>query len=102
MVIDKSNWIPITLADVTVKKEENDKANAASRFDKFLKVEHMDAEKLLIKRWGRIGEDELPPTFYKVFRKGQILYPTRNPHLKRVALASFDGICGEKTLTLEP
>src|SRR5690606_26965549 len=30
----------------------------------------------------------------------QILYPTRNPHLRRAALADFDGICGEKTLTL--
>jgi len=102
MVIDKSNWIPMRLADVTVKKEENDKANASSRFNKFLKVEHMDAESLHIKRCGTIGEEELPPTFYKIFRKGQVLYPTRNPHLKRVALASFDGICGEKTLTLEP
>src|SRR5262249_41038913 len=28
-------------------------------------------------------------------------YPTRNPHLRRTAYAEFDGICGEKTLTLE-
>jgi restriction endonuclease S subunit len=88
---------------VFIKKEENDKANAHDRFDRFLKVEHMDAQSLHLKRWASQEKgDEINPTFYKIFRKGQILFPTRNPHLKRTALASFDGICGEKTLTLEP
>ncbi|WP_425666608.1 restriction endonuclease subunit S [Vibrio tubiashii] len=99
---DKTNWMPVKLGDVVVKKEENDRENAQKRFDRFLKVEHMDAGSLHIKRWSsQEGGDEINPTFYKIFRKGQILFPTRNPHLRRTALASFDGICGEKTLTLE-
>lgn len=100
--IDKSNWRSTSLDDVVIRKEENDKEHAKERFDRFVKVEHMDAESLHLKRWGSHTEEELPPTFYKVFRKGQILFPTRNPHLRRTALAHFDGICGEKTLTLEP
>ncbi|KXO13110.1 Type I restriction-modification system, specificity subunit S [Moritella sp. JT01] len=100
---EKSLWNKVKLGDVVTKKEENDKQNARNRFDRFLKVEHLDAESLHIKRWASQEEgDEVPPTFYKIFRKGQILFPTRNPHLRRSALASFDGICGEKTLTLEP
>lgn len=102
MKIDKSLWKPVKLLDVVTKKEENDKDNAKSRFQKFLKVDHLDAENLHIKRIGNQNDEELPPTFYKIFREGQILFPTRNPHLRRTALASFDGICGEKTLTLEP
>jgi len=103
MSFDKSTWSRITLNDVVSKKEENNKANAKDNYDRFLKVEHLDAESLEIKRWAsQSGGDELPPTFYKIFRKGQVLFPTRNPHLRRTALASFDGICGEKTLTLEP
>ena len=100
--INKTNWNLVALADVVVKREENDKENAKNRFDRFLKVSHMDAESLHIKRWGsqELG-DELNPYFYKIFRKGQILFPTRNPHLRRTALAPFDGITGEKTLTLE-
>jgi type I restriction enzyme S subunit len=101
--IDKDNWELIKLGDVFTKKEENDKENAKNRFDRFLKVEHMDAESLHIKRWSsQENGDELNPYFYKIFRKGQVLFPTRNPHLRRTVLASFDGICGEKTLTLEP
>jgi type I restriction enzyme S subunit len=65
-------------------------------------VEHLAADCLSIKRWGDLADGNVPPTFYKVFRKGQILYPTRNPHLRRAAFADFDGICGEKTLTLSP
>lgn len=101
--IDKSTWVKAKISDVFDKKEENDKANAQYRFDRFLKVEHMDAESLHIKRWSsQENGDEINPTFYKIFRAGQVLFPTRNPHLRRTALAHFDGICGEKTLTLEP
>jgi type I restriction enzyme S subunit len=101
--ISKDKWVKVKLLDVFIKKEENDKENARNRFDRFLKVEHMDAESLRIKRWASQEKgDELNPYFYKIFRKGQLLFPTRNPHLRRTVLASFDGICGEKTLTLEP
>jgi type I restriction enzyme, S subunit len=102
MNLDKSLWAKVKLGDVVTKIEENDKKSARNRYDRFLKVDHLDTESLHIKRWGSQKVDELPPTFYKIFRKGQILFPTRNPHLRRTALASFDGICGEKTLTLEP
>jgi len=101
--IDKSHWNPVKLGDVFTKKEENDKENARNRFDRFLKVNHMDSECLHVKRWAsQENGEELNPYFYKIFRKGQILFPTRNPHLRRTVLAPFDGITGEKTLTLEP
>lgn len=103
MNLDKSKWTKVKLGDVVIKKEENDRENAHKRFDRFLKVEHMDAESLHIKRWSSQKDgDQINPTFYKIFREGQVLFPTRNPHLRRTALATFDGICGEKTLTLEP
>lgn len=103
MELNKSNWRRVKLGDVSTKIEENDRANAHKRFDRFLQVQHMDPGTLHIKRWAsQVQGDEINPYFYKIFRKGQILFPTRNPHLRRTALASFDGICGEKTLTLEP
>lgn len=101
--LDRSSWEKVKLGDMVIKREENDKVNAQNRFDRFLKVEHMDKESLHIKRWSsQENGEEINPTFYKIFRKGQILFPTRNPHLRRTAFATFDGICGEKTLTLEP
>lgn len=101
LIENKNDWTPVRLDEVLVKREENDRESARSRFDTFVKVEHMEAERLHLLGVGSQKDEELPPTFYKIFRKGQILFPTRNPHLRRTALAPCDGICGEKTLTLE-
>lgn len=92
----------VKLGDVVKKVEENEFEPLKAGYERFVKVEHMDADNLRIHRWGSIKDDLFPPTFHKVFRKGQILFPTRNPHLRRVVVADFDGICGEKTLTLSP
>ena len=94
------NWKRVRLGDLLEKTEAVERDPLVAGFERYLMVEHMDADSLRIQRWGRIANDNIPPTFYKVFRKGQILYPTRNPHLRRAAVAGFDGICGEKTLTL--
>ncbi|MCB1245165.1 MAG: restriction endonuclease subunit S [Verrucomicrobiales bacterium] len=98
---NKDGWKRVRLDEVVVRREENDRENARECFDTFVKVEHMEAESLHLQGLGTQKDEELPPTFYKIFRKGQILFPTRNPHLRRTALAPCDGICGEKTLTLE-
>jgi type I restriction enzyme M protein len=100
LIQDRRDWPKVRLGDIVVKTEETQRKPLDAGFDRYLLVEHLDANSLRIRRWGQIEDGSLPPTFYKVFRKGQVLYPTRNPHLRRVAVADFDGICGEKTLTL--
>lgn len=94
-------WRIVSLGDVVVHRQEQERNPESAGFERYLMVDHLDADRLKISRWGAIEGGDLPPTFYKVFRSGQVLYPTRNPHLRRVAYADFDGICGEKTLTLE-
>lgn len=98
--IDKTHWKRTKIGDLLYKTEYNDKENASKQYSKFIKMEHLDANSLNIHRCGDSSVEDIPPTFYKIFKKRQILYPTRNPQLRRAALASFDGICGEKTLTL--
>lgn len=101
-MVEKSNeWRLVSIGDVVEVKNELEHNPKSAGLERYLKVEHLDPESLRIKRWGMIEDGDLPPTFYKVFRKRQVLYPTRNPHLRRTAYADFDGICGEKTLTLE-
>lgn len=98
--IDKTHWKKTKIGDLLYKTEYNDKEHASKLYNRFIKMEHLDANSLNIHRWGDSAIEDIPPTFYKIFKQGQILYPTRNPQLRRAALASFDGICGEKTLTL--
>jgi type I restriction enzyme, S subunit len=101
LIENKSEWRRVRLDEVIEKREENDRANARTRFDNFIAGEHLDPESLHVSRMGSQREEELPPSFYKIFRKGQILFMTRRPYLRKNALAHCDGICGEKMLTLQ-
>lgn len=101
LIVDRSGWKRVRLDDVVEKREENDRENARTRFDNFVKGENLDPESLHLRRMGSQQNEELPPSFYKIFRKGQILFMTRRPYLRKNALAHCDGICGEKMLTLQ-
>src|SRR5690348_9873062 len=79
----QNGWRQVELGDVVEVRNELERVPKEAGFERYLKVEHLDANSLKIKRWGLIKNGDLPPTFYKVFRKGQVLYPTRNPHLCR-------------------
>lgn len=70
----------------------------ADGYDKYIGLEHLDSESLIIKRWGLIVEDN--PTFTRVFKKGHILIGKRRPYLKKAAVAEFDGICSSDIIVV--
>ena len=39
--------------------------------------------------------------FYFGFKAGDVLFVSRNPHLRKAGMVTFDGICSEKTFVLE-
>lgn len=63
--------------------------------------EHIESEELIIHDKGLIKGSTIGPMFYCGFKSGQILFVTRNPHLKKCGVAEFDGICSEKTFVIE-
>lgn len=63
--------------------------------------EHIDTNELVIHHKGIIKGSTIGPMFYCGFKSGQILFVTRNPHLKKCSIAYFDGICSEKTFVIE-
>ena len=63
--------------------------------------EHIKSQELLVTDRGLIKGSTIGPMFYFGFKAGQVLYVSRNPHLKKAALVTFDGICSEKTFVLE-
>lgn len=63
--------------------------------------EHIISGELSIHDRGIIKGSTIGPMFYFGFKKGQVLFVSRNPHLKKAAVAQFDGICSEKTFVLE-
>ena len=63
--------------------------------------EHIDSQELLVNNKGLIKGSTIGPMFYCGFKAGQVLFVTRNPHLRKCSAVTFDGICSEKTFVLE-
>lgn len=101
VISNKAGWTRVALGDVVKRHQEISRDPIGDGFERFVKVEHMTRESLRLDDWGATDSDEMPPTFYNVFRSGHVLFPSRNPHLRRVVQADFDGICGEKTFVVE-
>jgi len=64
--------------------------------------DHIDSESLKVAKRGIIKGAPLGPMFYFGFKPGDILFVTRNPHLRKCAMVDFAGICSEKTLVIAP
>ena len=63
--------------------------------------EHVDSNEMKIEKRGIIAGSTIGPMFYCGFKSGDILFVTRNPHLRKCGVVEFDGICSEKTFVLE-
>ena len=63
--------------------------------------EHIDSNEMKIEKRGVIAGSTIGPMFYCGFKSGDILFVTRNPHLRKCGVVNFDGICSEKTFVLE-
>lgn len=75
--------------------EEHDKAK--TDITRFVGLENIEPGEFQINSWGNIEDGT---TFTKRFRKGDILFGKRRAYLKKVAVASFDGICSSDILVL--
>jgi len=62
--------------------------------------DHIETGELRVTGRGVIKEADLGPMFYFGFKPGDILFVTRNPHLRKSAKVDFAGICSEKTLVI--
>ena len=62
--------------------------------------DHIDSNELMVHQRGIIKGSTIGPMFYCGFKAGDILFVTRNPHLRKCAVVNFDGICSEKTFVL--
>jgi len=70
-------------------------------YEHYVAGDHMDSEDLTIHRYGNFATDDVGPAFTRIFKPGQILYGSRRTYLKKVSVASFDGICANTTFVLE-
>lgn len=62
--------------------------------------EDFSSSELKLRSWGIVGKDYLGPAFYQHVLPRDILYVSRNAHLRKVAFADFEGVCSNTTFVI--
>ncbi|EAC1521276.1 restriction endonuclease subunit S [Escherichia coli] len=97
----KPGWNWVKFGDVVCQcKEKVDPET--TNLERYVAGDHMDTDDLRLRRWGIIGTGYLGPAFNIHFKPGQVLYGSRRTYLRKVSIASFEGICSNTTFVLEP
>lgn len=90
----------VKLSDVVVRANTKEDRKTTTRIY-YAAGEQVEPQELLVRRKGIIAEADLGPMFYFGFKSGQVLLPSRSFESKKAAVATYDGICSEKTFVLE-
>jgi len=99
--LDKSKWQKVQFGDV-VKKVNNKIDPNEYGSDVVIQGGHINKRDFHIREYENKKElGYLGPAFHMGFKKGQILYVSRNPHLMKVGYPHFDGICANTTFIME-
>ena len=99
--IDKSNWKKVEFGNV-VKKVSNKIIPNEYHSDIVIEGGHINKRDFHIRDYKNKKElGYLGPAFNMAFKKEQILYVSRNPHLMKVGYPYFDGICANTTFVME-
>lgn len=99
--LDKSTWKKVIFGDV-VKKVTNKIDPKTYHSDAVVEGGHIKKRDFHIRHCENKNTlGYLGPAFHMGFKKGQILYVSRNPHLMKVGFPQFDGICSNTTFILQ-
>jgi restriction endonuclease S subunit len=70
---------------------------AASGFERFVGLEHLETGETSIRNW---GSTEDVTSSMKLFKTGDVIVARRNVYLRRAARAHFDGVCSGDGIVL--
>lgn len=98
MVFMSTEWIEVSLKDICENKSIACKDFEAESIERYVGLEHLEPESLIISSWGFIKDGT---TFTKLFYPGQVLFGKRRSYQKKAAVANFKGVCSGDILVLE-
>lgn len=97
---DKSGWTKVKLGDVV--EHVKDIVNIETcGLEHYLGGEHFNTNDLHVNGKGVIEGSTIGPAFIMRFKPGQVLLVSRNPHLRKMAVVDFEGICSNVTYVCE-
>jgi len=98
---DRSEWTRVKFGEVVQKVSDRISDIASTGLIHHIGGEHFDSGTIRIKRKGVIEGSTIGPAFHMRFKPGQVLYVSRNPHLRKASVVDFEGICANTTYVCE-
>ena len=95
---DKTLWETTILGELAQEVSTRIDNPSASKFEKFVGLEHFVSGELKINNFG--STDNLTSSM-KEFQSGDILFARRNAYLRRASLVDFDGVCSGDAFVLK-
>lgn len=74
---------------------------ASTDLEYYVGGEHIDSRSLMVRKRARIKGSTIGYQFQFGFKKGHVLFMTKNPHLRKASMVDFDGLCSIATFVLE-
>jgi len=93
-----NRWTRVAFGDVVKLSGERSIDPEKDGFERYVGLDHLDPGDLKIRRWGEISDGT---TFTSVFRPGHVLFGKRRAYQRKVAVASFGGVCSSDLYVLE-
>jgi type I restriction enzyme, S subunit len=89
----KPNWKMVKFGDVVhqIKDRVTDIENCG--ITEYTRGEHFQSENLHLIGRSKLGDGQHGSAFHMRFKPGDVLYVSRNPQLRKVAVADYEGIC---------
>jgi len=97
MKLNKQKWQEIYYGDYVDHIEVTETKPEKRLNARYVSVEHIETGDLKIRSW----LNEEMPTFFRTFKRGQVLFGKRRAYQRKVAVADFDGICSPHIWALE-
>ncbi len=97
--MSNNSWQKVRFDQICKNVSKRIDVSKGSKYRKFVGLEHLDTLEPKITKWGSTDDVTSSMT---LFKNKQILFGRRNWHLRRVAVADFDGLCSGDIYVLEP
>lgn len=92
-----SDWPMVSFGDVVTHIKDRVQDVMACGLQEYIRGEHFEPANLRLIGRSTLGDGKHGSAFCMRFRPGDVLYVSRNPQLRKAAIADFEGICANTT-----
>lgn len=93
----KPGWKKVRFGDVVHQIKDRVTNLETCGLTEYTRGEHFEPGNLRLIGRSKLGDGQHGSAFHMRFRKGDIVYVSRNPQLRKVAVTDYDGICANTT-----